>query len=87
MVYTAQFWKLKNNFINECVVYFWNKLATDIKLVQSINSFRCMMDEYKLNYSYANVVDTWNFFELSYEVLDYIEGNNYVENKKFIMSI
>ena len=79
---TAKFRKLKRNFINERVVSFWNKLPTDIKMAQSIDSFKCMLEEYKLSYIHANVIDTGNFWELSNEVLDRIEGSNYVENKK-----
>ena len=35
---SAKFMKLKRNFINERVVSFWNKRATDIKMAQSIDS-------------------------------------------------
>ena len=59
-------------------------------LAQSIDSFKCMLEEYKFkSYIHANVIDTGNFWELSNEVLDRIEGSNYVELriKKFITSI
>ena len=39
----AKFRKLKRNFINERVVSFWNKLPTDIKMEQSIDSFKFML--------------------------------------------
>ena len=48
-------------------------------MAQSIDSFKFMLKGYKLN---GNVIDTGNFWELSNEVLDRIEGNNYIENKK-----
>ena len=79
---SAKFRKLKRNFINERVVSFWNKLPTDIKMAQSIDSFKFMLEGYKLGHSNGNVIDTGNFWELSNEVLDRIEGNNYIENKK-----
>ena len=40
---SAKFRKLKRNFINERVVSFWNKLPTDIKTAQSIDSFKFML--------------------------------------------
>ena len=61
---------------------FWNKLQTDIKMAESIDSFKFMLEEYKLSYIHANFIDTGNCWELSNEVLDRIEGSNYVENKK-----
>ena len=79
---SAKFRKLKRNFINERVVSFWNKLPTDIKMAQSIDSFKFMLEGYKLGHLNGNVIDTGNFWELSNEVLDRIEGNNYIENKK-----
>ena len=79
---SAKFWKLKRNFIDERVVSFWNKLSTDIKMAQSIDSFKFMLEGYKLGHLNGYVIDTVNFWELSNEVLDRIEGNNYIENKK-----
>ena len=49
---------------------------------QSIDSFKFMLEGYKLRHINGNVIDTGNFWELSNEVLDRIEGNNYIENKK-----
>ena len=40
-----------------------------------------MLEGYKLRHINGNVIDTGNFWELSNEVLDRIEGNNYIENK------
>ena len=57
-------------------------LPTDIKMAQSIDSFKFMLEGYKLRHINGNVVDTGNFWELSNEVLDRIEGNNYMNNKK-----
>ena len=39
---SLKFRKLRRNFINERVVSFWNKLPIDIKIVQSIDSFKFM---------------------------------------------
>ena len=52
-------------------------------MAQCIDSFKFMLEEYELSYIHANVIDTGNFWDqVSNEVLDRIEGNNYVENKK-----
>ena len=45
---SAKFRKLKRNFISERVVSFWNKLPTDIKMAQSIDSFKDI--KYKLRH-------------------------------------
>ena len=45
---SAKFRKLKRNFINERVVSFWNELPTDIKMAQSIDSFKFKLEGYKL---------------------------------------
>ena len=78
------------------VLSFWNKLPTDIKMAQSIDNFKFMLEGYKLRHINGNVIDTGNFWELSNEVLDRIEGNNkkvhnnylklnpFVAKKKFI---
>ena len=46
---TAKFRELKRNFLIELVVSFWNNLPTDIKMDQSIDSFKFMLEEYKLS--------------------------------------
>ena len=79
---TAKFRKIKRNFINERVVSFWNKLPIDIKTAQSVDSFKMMLENYKMSCINDHIVDTGNFWELSNEVLNRIEGNNYLENKK-----
>ena len=53
-----------------------------MKMAQSIDSFKFMLEGYKLRHINGNVIETVNFWELSNEVLDRIEGNNYIENKK-----
>ena len=50
-------------------------------MAQSIDSFKFMLEGYKLGHLNGNVIDTGNVWELSNEVLDRIEGNNYIENK------
>ena len=55
---SAKFRKLKRNFINESVVCFWTKLPTDIKMAQSIDSFKFMLEVYKLRHIKGNVIDT-----------------------------
>ena len=35
---------------------FWNKLPTDIKMAQSIDSFKFMLEGYKLGHLNGNVI-------------------------------
>ena len=65
----------------ERVVSFWNKLPTDIKMAHSIDSFKFTLEGFKLRRINGNVIDTRNFWQLSYEVLDCIKGNNNIEYK------
>ena len=51
-------------------------------MAQSIDSFKFMLEGYKLRHINGNVIDTGHLWELSNEVLDRIEGYIYIENKK-----
>ena len=43
---------------NKRVVSFWNKLPTDIKMAQSIDSFKFVLEGYKLRHINGTVIDT-----------------------------
>ena len=51
-------------------------------MAQSIDIFKFILEGYKLKHLNGYVIDTGNLWELSNEVLDRIEGNTYIENKK-----
>ena len=51
-------------------------------MAQSIDCFKFMLEGYKLRHINGNLINTGNFWELSNEVLDHIEGNNYIKSKK-----
>ena len=51
-------------------------------MAQSIDNFKFMLEGYKLRHINGNVIDTGHFWELSNEVLDRIEGYNYIDYKK-----
>ena len=71
--------KLKNSFISERVIPYWNKLPIDVKHVTTVNSFKIALDVFKRN---NLLMDTGNFWEVSDEVLNRIEGPSYLSNKK-----
>ena len=51
-------------------------------MAQSIDSFKILSEGYKLRHINGNVIDTGNFWELSNEVLERIEGYNYIDDMK-----
>ena len=59
---SAKFRKMKRNFINERVVSFWNKLPTEIKMAQSIDSFKFLLEGYQLKHIHGYVIDTGHFW-------------------------
>ena len=74
---------IKRNFINERVVSYWNKLPSKVKTSESIDSFKFNLEQFKVESIYnSHVKSTSNFWELSKEVLDRIEGHNYLVNKE-----
>ena len=56
-------------------------------MAQSIDCFKFMLQGYKLRHINGNVIDTANFWELSNEVSDRIEGNNYIAKKSLSICI
>ena len=72
---------LKRNFINERVMLFWNKLPVDVKNASCLNGFKSGLETFKDQTKRLGISNTGNFWELSDEVLNRIEGGNYLENK------
>ena len=69
--------KLRNRFLSNRVVNYWNQLPVDIKLSESIDNFKINLENYKKS---SNSL-TGNYWEISYLILDKIEGSNYLNNK------
>ena len=74
--------KLKRNFINERVRNFWNKLPNYVKNSQSVNCFKSNLDKFKNVCLSLGGSEQGHFWELSREVLDRIESNDYLLNKE-----
>ena len=73
---------LKRNFINECALCYWNKLPISVKTAISVDKFKEKLQQFKLNAKCGNVlIQDGNFWEISDEILNRIEGDNYLENK------
>ena len=73
---------LKRNFINDRVRSFWNKLPIYVKNSSSINCFKSNLESFKNQIVSSGVSGQGHFWELSNEVLDRIENNNYMLNKE-----
>ena len=71
--------KLKNSFLSERVIPYWNKLPTEVKHVSNVDSFKAALDVFKRN---TLLIDTGNFWEVSDDVLNRIEGPSYLSSKK-----
>ena len=60
---------------------FWNKLPVDVKNSSCLNGFKSGLETFKNHTKSLGICDSRNFWELSDEVLNRIEGENYLENK------
>ena len=74
--------KLKRNYINERVRNFWNKLPSYVKNSQSVNCFKSNLDNFKYVCLNLGGREQGHFWELSFEVLNRIESNNYLLKKE-----
>ena len=72
--------KLKRNFINDRIKDYWNKLPLDVKNSSSVNCFKSSLERFKLKSLDLGIIDG-HFWEVSYQVLDKIEGCDYIRNK------
>ena len=58
----------------------WNKLPIDVKISQSVNIFKSNLETFKCNTKASGICGY--FWEISDEVLNRVEGVNYLENKR-----
>ena len=75
---------LKRHYINDRTKCYWNKLPNDVDNALSLNIFKNALDKYKnanggLNSGFYRA---GNYWDLSYEVLNHIEDNSYLDNKQ-----
>ena len=78
---SAKFRKIKRNFISERVISYWNKLPSDVKNSDSVDGFKINLEKFKVNSIRKNVNSNGQFWEVSRDVLQRIEGPSYLENK------
>ena len=72
---------LKRHYINDRTRCYWNKLPNDVKNVSSLNIFKNALDKYKNDCLSSGFYRAGNYWDLSYEVLNRIEDNSYLDNK------
>ena len=71
--------RITRNFINERVMLSWNKLPSDVKNSQSLDIFKSNLELYKNKTRALGISGTGNYWEISDDVLNRIEGGNYLE--------
>ena len=59
----------------------WNKLPIEVKVSSSLNVFKSNLELFKRKTIALGGCYSGNFWEISDEVLNRIEGVNYLENK------
>ena len=71
----------RRNFINDRIMLSWNKLPIEVKISSSLNVFKSNLELFKRKTIALGGCYSGNFWEISDEVLNRIEGVNYLENK------
>ena len=70
---------LLKSFMPNRIIKCWNLLPNNVKMSADVNSFKENLYIYKEDNS--NLLDRGNYWEISHEVLNKIEGPNYARNK------
>ena len=73
--------RIRRNFLNDRVMLIWNKLPIEVKISSSLNVFKSNLEVFKCKTKALGICGVGNFWEISDEVLNRIEGVNYLENK------
>ena len=73
---------IKRNFINERAKVAWNKLPSEVKNATSLNSFKCLLENFKKETLKSGLTNTQNYWECSSKVLSRIECGEYLQNKE-----
>ena len=77
---TTKVQKLSRGFLTNRVVEHWNKLPRNVKLSDSVDSFKVNLQLFKDSNIDKGCIG--NFWDISFEVLSRIEGPSYLDNKK-----
>lgn len=70
--------KLVDSFLSERVIGYWNKLPYSVRDSPNIESFKVNLEKYKKE---SVLLDTGNFWDVSVNVINKIEGPSYLKNK------
>ena len=73
---------LKRHYISDRTKCYWNKLPNNVKNALSLNIFKNALDNYKNDCLSSGLYRVGNYWDLSYEVLNCIEDNSYLDNKQ-----
>ena len=73
--------RFRRNFINDRIMLSWNKLPIEVKISSNLNFFKSNLEIFKRKTIALGGCCSGNFWEISDEVLNRIEGVNYLENK------
>ena len=73
---------LKRHYIRDRTKCYWNKLPNHVKNASSLNIFKNALDNYKNDYLCSGFYRAGNYWDLSYEVLNRIEDNSYLDDKQ-----
>ena len=73
--------RFRRNFINDRIMLSWNKLPIEVKISSNLNFFKSNLEIFKRKTIALRGCCSGNFWEISDEVLNRIEGVNYLENK------
>ena len=78
---SAKINRIRRNFINERVMLSWNRLPSDVKMASSLNMFKSNLELYKNKTRALGISGSGNYWEISDDVLNRIEGGSYLKNK------
>ena len=71
--------QLKNSFLSERVIGYWNKLPSSVRNTANVEEFKISLESFKKEH--LHVTDTNHFWEVSGVVISKIEGSSYEANK------
>ena len=77
---SARVQKLSRGFLTNRVIDCWNKLPLNVKLSDSVDSFKVNLQQFKDDNIEKGCIG--HFWDVSHEVLSRIEGSGYLDNKK-----
>ena len=73
---------LKRHYISDRTKCYWNKLPNNVKNASSLNIFKNALDNYRNDCLSSGFYRVGNYWDLSYEVLNCIKDNSYLDNKQ-----